>query len=747
MLLPPLRLEFGWGEIAQRRMDPLVHVHVIQEAADLAICLMIVQVLGQVNLLFLDRPDETLGVAVLPGFALVSHADLDLGVLKDLSVGRGRVLDALVRMVNLWSRILDEPALQSDQSQGVVQVAPQMPPPDTSGEDVHDHRQVNEPVAQADVGDVTHPDLLRAHDLQVQNQVRVAGKIVLAVGCAPLLALDLGLDVHQTHQTLHSLVVDHPFPTSQLPGNASIAVGWPFSGRLLDRSPELGFIGRLDQLVVVAAPGHFEHLASYLDGILVREHVDHLPLPIEREVKMLEAFFATSNSMVSRPTICSRSAIRSCSSPRLRSVAKISGARSRNSSRHREKTCGLSRYSRQISALSLMPVSSSSTTWALNSGVNARRFDIVFPPLDRFYLNYRTCPVFGGHYMEQAVRAGEANGDRRDVAAFASHLATLLMNTGDLGTSHQQYQRALSMFEAADDRATCYHGLGCLAYLKGDNDEAQRLYQRSLEISEKSGNRMQVACTLHQMGLLAQEMEHYDEARRLYQRSLDIAEDLKDWAGIAQTLHQLGMLANLAENLAEAQRLYQASLNIEEELGHQEGIARALHNLGILAQTKEDYSTAQRLYRQSLGIAERLGMRMNIADSLHQLGMLAQDLGNYAEAERLYQRSLDINEALGNPTGIARDKSALGFIFVPEGETKHGLLLMDEASTIAEETGMADAHVLRELAQALGTVPGLIAEMGYYVNKKAGSMRMQREREEERAKRRTIQQAEPTRST
>jgi hypothetical protein len=31
MLLPPLLLEFGWGELAQRRMDPLVHIHVIQD--------------------------------------------------------------------------------------------------------------------------------------------------------------------------------------------------------------------------------------------------------------------------------------------------------------------------------------------------------------------------------------------------------------------------------------------------------------------------------------------------------------------------------------------------------------------------------------------------------------------------------------------------------------------------------------------------------------------------------------------
>ena len=60
MLLAPLRLEFGWGEIAQRRMDPLVHVHVIQEATNLVIGIMIVEILGQVNLYFYSESTATL---------------------------------------------------------------------------------------------------------------------------------------------------------------------------------------------------------------------------------------------------------------------------------------------------------------------------------------------------------------------------------------------------------------------------------------------------------------------------------------------------------------------------------------------------------------------------------------------------------------------------------------------------------------------------------------------------------------
>ena len=58
MLRSPLFLEFGWGEIAQRRVDALVHVHVVEKATWLAVGLMVVQVLGQVNFLFLDGPDE-----------------------------------------------------------------------------------------------------------------------------------------------------------------------------------------------------------------------------------------------------------------------------------------------------------------------------------------------------------------------------------------------------------------------------------------------------------------------------------------------------------------------------------------------------------------------------------------------------------------------------------------------------------------------------------------------------------------
>jgi hypothetical protein len=55
---------------------------------------------------FLDCANGTLGVAVLPGFAPISYANLNLSVLKDLGVACGCGLGPLVRMVTLWNGFL-----------------------------------------------------------------------------------------------------------------------------------------------------------------------------------------------------------------------------------------------------------------------------------------------------------------------------------------------------------------------------------------------------------------------------------------------------------------------------------------------------------------------------------------------------------------------------------------------------------------------------------------------------------------
>ena len=82
-----------------------MHIQVIQGAPNLLVVTMILLIVGKVNVIFLDFPDKVLGIAILSGFAHISHVKLGLGVLKELGIDRGHKLVPSVRTVNLWNRI------------------------------------------------------------------------------------------------------------------------------------------------------------------------------------------------------------------------------------------------------------------------------------------------------------------------------------------------------------------------------------------------------------------------------------------------------------------------------------------------------------------------------------------------------------------------------------------------------------------------------------------------------------------
>jgi hypothetical protein len=64
-----LLLELQRREIAQRRMDALDVVNVIEEAPDLPMGVREVVVLGEIDLLFFDGAHEAFGITVLARFA------------------------------------------------------------------------------------------------------------------------------------------------------------------------------------------------------------------------------------------------------------------------------------------------------------------------------------------------------------------------------------------------------------------------------------------------------------------------------------------------------------------------------------------------------------------------------------------------------------------------------------------------------------------------------------------------------
>src|SRR5512135_3886786 len=84
-------------------------------------------------------------------------------------------------MVDLRTSPLERPP-QGRDCQLLLQAAAQVPAPDATRENVHDHRQIDELLSQTNISEVRNPDLLGTLHLQALNQVRVPGEWVVAVG-------------------------------------------------------------------------------------------------------------------------------------------------------------------------------------------------------------------------------------------------------------------------------------------------------------------------------------------------------------------------------------------------------------------------------------------------------------------------------------------------------------------------------------------------------------------------------------
>src|SRR5215475_1282221 len=141
--------------------------------------------------------------------------------------------------MDLWSPACKS-AMQSLQRQLNAQARAERPTADDPGEDIHQDRQVNErPVAEADVCDVSDPDLIGPYDIEFLDQILVARERVARISSLFLDRLAPQFQAHLAEHSPHALAPDGlelAVLAPQLMGDPPRAVGRELSGDLLDRA-------------------------------------------------------------------------------------------------------------------------------------------------------------------------------------------------------------------------------------------------------------------------------------------------------------------------------------------------------------------------------------------------------------------------------------------------------------------------------------------------------------------------------
>jgi len=161
-------------------------------------------VVVQVNLFVLERAPQPFHEDVVEGPAAPVHGDPDSLVQESFRESLARELASLVAVEDPGPAKI-QGFLQRLQAEARVQGVGQFPGQDVAAVPVHDRHQVQETAAEADVGDVRAPDLVRGNDRQIPEKVRVDPGFILR-HAQPGFRIDR-FQAHEPHESPDSFLV------------------------------------------------------------------------------------------------------------------------------------------------------------------------------------------------------------------------------------------------------------------------------------------------------------------------------------------------------------------------------------------------------------------------------------------------------------------------------------------------------------------------------------------------------------
>lgn len=250
---------------------------------------------------------------------------------------------------------------------------------------------------------------------------------------------------------------------------------------------------------------------------------------------------------------------------------------------------------------------------------------------------------------------------------------------------------------------------------QGDDEEAERLYERALELARAFGHDNAVeARILGHLATVYSRRRHYGAAEHLLGRALTIEQKVwaSDPAKLAEPLNNLAAVYANTGRYAEAEALLRRSLALRErELGPEHPtVATVRANLGAVALGLRKYAEAEPLIERALEAEERVLGREHpsLARTRGLLGRLYLEQGRHAEAEAQIRSSLEATEARRGPDSplVSAMLGDLGRIQLARGRYAEAEAALRRSLELAEtRPGLSEpdrARLLSGLAELSG---------------------------------------------
>jgi serine/threonine protein kinase/tetratricopeptide (TPR) repeat protein len=263
---------------------------------------------------------------------------------------------------------------------------------------------------------------------------------------------------------------------------------------------------------------------------------------------------------------------------------------------------------------------------------------------------------------EQAASKADRQGARLLVARARSLECRALANLGENDKAGVVCEEARRIFEETGDRgemARTLHSMAEVPLNQGDLAAAGKLYRQSLTILREIGDQQGMGSELLNLGLIAVKQGDYAAGLKMYDESFLSYQQAGDKPGMAAVTGNTGNLLRAEGKLADALEHYQKALTISNELGHRSSAGQALDAIGLALADQGDLEGASKMFQQALTTQRDIGEKVNYADTERYLGRVLMQQDNLEQARKLFEEALSTQQQLGEMESSAETRLAL----------------------------------------------------------------------------------------
>lgn len=305
-----------------------------------------------------------------------------------------------------------------------------------------------------------------------------------------------------------------------------------------------------------------------------------------------------------------------------------------------------------------------------------------------------------------AVRLAETSGDRAVLIEALRRLAVVHHRRNNTPVAEECCRRSFALAEEGGDQVQAGEALNSLGGFSCEAGEMAAALRHLRSALTRAGKSMQLRGRIEQnLGILASIRGEYQEADVHYWRSLEAFESSGDQRGAALAWYNLGLCARAQGQLDVAVERLTRSAELAATAGdvHLEALCRLGH--GEVLHSRRQFEEATRQVEDAMVVLEQIDLPIDLSGAHRVLGMILRDSGRPRDAAHQFRTAVQLAVETRWVLGEAEALREMARLNLETGLKTEALTLLTVAHGLfahveAQAEVAALSHQMKELAAA-----------------------------------------------